>query len=74
MTGVQTCALPISYRISGLPPTPICMPAKTSIEAAAQSNDTEFYYFVLDEKNRHYFSKTLNEHNKAVRRYIKKER
>ncbi|ASG65730.1 aminodeoxychorismate lyase [Idiomarina piscisalsi] len=58
-----------TYRINGLPPTPIAMPSKASLEAAANPDDSPFYYFVADDTGGHVFSETLEEHNKAVRRY-----
>jgi UPF0755 protein len=61
-----------TYVIKGLPPTPIAMPSKEAIMATLQPEDSKFYYFVAMGEGRHYFSKTLREHNNAVRRYILK--
>lgn len=58
-----------TYRIDGLPPTPIAMVSVASITAAANPEMSDYYYFVADNSGGHVFSKTLKEHQAAVRRY-----
>jgi len=59
-----------TYQINGLPPSPICYPSKGAIDAAIKSSPGEFYYFVAKGDGSHIFSKTYEEHNKAVKKYI----
>ncbi|AUI66829.1 MULTISPECIES: endolytic transglycosylase MltG [Glaesserella] len=63
-----------TYIIDGLPPTPIAMPSEASIKATAQPDTTPYFYFVADGSGGHKFSRTLDEHNQAVRNWIQIER
>jgi len=58
-----------SYTRFGLPPTPIALPGKESIDAALNPTEGEYLYFVARGDGTSAFSKTLSEHNDAVRRY-----
>jgi len=58
-----------TYRISGLPPTPIAMTGRGAIHASLHPNDESYLYFVATGDGGHQFSATLEEHNAAVRRY-----
>lgn len=61
-----------TYTRQGLPPTPISLPGAASLFAAAHPERTGYIYFVATGKpdGTHYFSKTLQEHNVAIRRYL----
>ncbi len=60
-----------TYKYYGLPPKPICNPGAASIWAAAHPADTDYLYFVADGKGGHNFSRSLAEHNKSVREWVK---
>ena len=56
-----------TYKISGLPPRPICIPGGASWEAALDPEYNEYYYYVAGKSGYHYFAKTYNDHLKNIR-------
>ncbi len=56
-----------TYVHKGLPPTPICMPSFGAIQATLHPDAHDFLYFVARGDRSHQFSKTLQEHNTAVK-------
>ena len=61
-----------TYMYPGLPPGPISSPGKKSLEAALYPADTNFYYFVATGiDGSHRFSRSIDEHNRAVADYRK---
>lgn len=58
-----------TYAHTGLPPGPIGNPGTVALRAALQPADTTFLYFVANTQGGHFFSSTLEEHNKNVNRY-----
>lgn len=63
-----------TYQIDGLPPTPICNPGRSAIEATLNPDETGDLFFVADGTGGHVFSDTLKEHNAAVSNWRKIER
>ena len=64
-----------TYTRYGLTPTPIALPGRAALDAAAQPSDSKFLYFVsrMDGTGKSQFSHTLEEHNAAVKQYILKK-
>ena len=58
-----------TYRIDGLPPTPIANPGQASIEAVLNPEDTNFLFFVANGTGGHIFAETLNQHNANVKKW-----
>jgi UPF0755 protein len=59
-----------TYMRHGLPPTPIALPGRASLEAAAHPEPGEVMFFVADGQGGHTFSATLDAHNRAVRQML----
>jgi UPF0755 protein len=55
--------------IEGLPPTAIGNPGLASLEAALHPAETDYLYYVSRNDGTHHVSRTLEEHNAAVRQY-----
>ena len=60
-----------TYVIKGLPPGPIGNPGSEAIEAVLAPASTNYLYFVAKKDGSHFFSATLEEHNRAVRKYLR---
>ncbi|MCE1187107.1 endolytic transglycosylase MltG [Zoogloea sp.] len=61
-----------TYTRSGLPPTPIAMPGAAALKAALHPPRTDYLYFVARGDGSSAFSRSLEEHNRAVNQYIRK--
>jgi UPF0755 protein len=60
-----------TYTRAGLPPSPIAMPGRAALLAAVKPARTDALYFVARGDGSSQFSVTLEEHNRAVNKYIR---
>lgn len=60
-----------TYQHEFLPPGPIGNPGRASMEAAMKPDGSDFFYFVAKSPREHHFSKTYEEHSRAVDKYMK---
>jgi UPF0755 protein len=58
-----------TYQIAGLPAGPIANPGEQSLKAALYPAETDFLFFVSKNDSTHKFSRTMHEHNLAVKKY-----
>ena len=61
-----------TYRYTGLTPGPIGNPGASALKAAVAPASTDYLYFVSMNTGRHQFSRSLEEHNRAVYEFQKK--
>ena len=63
-----------TYTRDGLPPTPIALPGRAAIHATLHPDAGQALYFVAHGSGGHVFSRTLDEHNRAVAEYRRRVR
>jgi UPF0755 protein len=65
-----------TYTRTGLPPTPIAMPGVAALQAVTHPAPGDALYFVAvgDGSGRHVFTRSLAEHQAAVRAYLQRYR
>jgi UPF0755 protein len=63
-----------TYRNQGLPPGPIANPGAASLNAAVHPAETEYLFYVSRNDGTHIFSKTYQEHQRAVDEYQRRRR
>ena len=63
-----------TYTRPGLPPTPIAMPGPDALRAAVRPPQSDYLYFVARGDGSSQFSRSLDDHNRAVDRFIRNGR
>ncbi|MCH9769315.1 MAG: endolytic transglycosylase MltG [Gammaproteobacteria bacterium] len=62
-----------TYQIEGLPPTPIAMPGAAAIYASLHPLDKGYLYYVAKGDGSHIFTKSYQQHLKAVNQYQRQQ-
>jgi UPF0755 protein len=60
-----------TYKYRGLPPTPIGNPGSSAIRAAVYPKNSDFWFYLTTKEGETIFSKNLDDHNAAIRKYLK---
>ena len=60
-----------TYTNKGRPPAPICNPGLAAIDAVVNSEDSEYFYYLHDNKGQIHLAKTYEEHLKNIEKYLK---
>jgi len=59
-----------TYDNLGLPPTPICNPGLVSLEAAANPQETEYWFYLSDKEGKIHYTGTLEEHEENINKFL----
>ena len=59
-----------SYRFSGLPPAPIANPGLSSIQAAVNPVESDYWYYIHDTNGNIHYARSLEEHNQNIRNFL----
>ncbi|PID27767.1 MAG: aminodeoxychorismate lyase [Candidatus Cloacimonadota bacterium] len=62
-----------TYRNKGLPPTPICSPSVSAIEAVLHPEDTDYLFFCANGRGSHLFTSNYREHLKVLHKLRNKK-
>lgn len=59
-----------TYKLQGVPPTPICNPGLEAINATRNPKPNYYYFYIHDTNGYAHYAKTVEEHNANVERYL----
>lgn len=60
-----------TYQNLGLPPTPIANPSLSSLRAAANPIDSEYWYYITDLSGEMHYASTLEQHNQNIQDHLR---
>ena len=60
-----------TYRVKGLPPTPIAIPGKNALQASLKPAEHNYFYYLADKNGKHFFSKTYQQHQVMIEKHLK---
>ena len=60
-----------TYTHEGLPPGPICSPGAEALVATVTPDGSDYFYFVAKDDKSHVFSRTVEEHERNVNKYMR---
>jgi UPF0755 protein len=63
-----------TYRIAGLPPSPIANPGEASLRAVVEPAESDYLFFVAQGDGAHVFARSYSEHVNNVNRYQRRQR
>lgn len=58
-----------TYKVAGLPPTPIANPGLAALMTAANPARTNYLYYLSDKKGINHYAETLDQHNENISKY-----
>jgi UPF0755 protein len=61
-----------TYKNQGLPPTPIASPGYSSLKAAMDPTQNDYWYYIHDPTGQIHYAETLSDHNANIARYLGK--
>lgn len=61
-----------TYKNQGLPPAPIASPGLSSIKAVFNPVESDYWYYIHDNKGQIHYAKTLSDHNSNITRFLGK--
>ena len=72
LENLQTNSSYNTYKYKGLPPAPIASPGLSSLRAAFNPEESDYWYYIHDSKGQIHYARTLSEHNANIAKYLGK--